>query len=135
MAQQKTSPVRSKSPKATVVAGRFRPNGNSAITASSSTVIGDGWTVSRTGVGAFTITITGYWTKLQSFIAQVQLNALSAGSTVEITGAVTHSASGTTIPITYQLNAAGTFGDEDITSHANAWIHFIAVVSDTAEIS
>lgn len=135
MAHVKKSTIKGRSPKTCVIAGRFRPNGSSAITASNSTVIGDGWTVSRTDVGDFTITLTGYWTKLLAFVAQVQLNALSAGSTVEIAGAVTHSASGTTIPITYQLNAAGTFGDEDIASNANAWIHFIAVVSDTAEIS
>jgi hypothetical protein len=135
MAQQKTSPVRSKSPKVTVIAGRFRPNGGSAITMSSTTAIGDGWTVSRTGTGTFTITLTGYWTKLQSFVAQPQLNAASAGSIVEITGAVTHGATGTTIPITNLLNAAGVFSAADVASHANAWIHFVAVVSDTAEVS
>ena len=138
MAHVKKSPVKSRSPGVCMIAGRFRPNGSSAV--DNTLNQGDGFSVARSGAGAFTLTITGKWTKLLALECQVWGNALTAGSVVQVVGAISLTATSSgltvaTIPIVHSLNAAGTFAAADIASNANAWLSFVAFVSDTSELS
>lgn len=131
MGAHKKSQVMHRSPGVTIISGRFRPNGNGTV----SVYEGDGFTVSRTGVGAFTVSLTGKWTRLVHFAAQYWGAALTAGSVIQVVGAISLGATATTVPIVHSLNAAGTFAAAEIASDAANWISFEAHVSDTAELS
>ena len=56
-----------------VISGSFAPNGASAI--SSSSVLGAGFTVARSGVGEYTITLNDSWVAVDSATATLQMAA------------------------------------------------------------
>lgn len=96
--------------------GSFRPNGTGAVDNTTNT--GHGFTVARTGVGTFTITLSDSWHQLISGKFQVQMNA-ATDLVVQIVGAV-DVLSAKTIPIAVLASAVAT----DIASNANNRIYF-----------
>lgn len=81
-------PVQSLNRELKWIFGSFQPNGASAIV--QSTVLGQGFTVARTGVGIYTITVADNYNSVLSKVLGVSFNALTATQiqwgTVDITG-------------------------------------------------
>jgi hypothetical protein len=96
--------------------GSFRPNGASAVDNTLNT--GHGFTVARTGVGAYTITLADSWQSLISAKFQVQMNA-ATDLVVQVIGAV-DVLTAKTIPISALAAAVAT----EIASNANNRIYF-----------
>lgn len=100
--------------------GSFAPNGTGAVDAASNR--GRGFTVARTGVGAFLVTVADAFPVLLSAQATVQLNA--AADTVAQIGAV----SGRTVAIrTLTAGAAA-----DIAANANNRVNFSLKFANTS---
>lgn len=110
-----------------VLQGSFRPNGNGTVDNTKN--VGAGFTVARTGVGTFTITLDDSYAALYGASFQVQLNA--AAATQVILGAV-DVVTAKTIAITAMAEAAGSFAAADIASNANNRIFFTLVLKDSA---
>ncbi len=111
-----------------VLTGSFRPNGTGAVDNTLNT--GFGFTVARTGVGTFTITLADKWPVLQS--AQFQLQLATAVSGDVCMGAVDVASAGT-IAITYLAdNDAAPSAAGDIASNASNRIFFTLVFQNSA---
>lgn len=106
-----------------VIAGSFRPNGASAVDNTLNT--GKGFSVARTGVGAFTITLEDKYTGLDAASWEVQLNA--AADWVIVRGA-TDVSGARTIAITHRTGGAAA----DIASNANNRIGFVLFLANSA---
>ena len=102
--------------------GAFRPNGNGAI--DNTLNKGVGFTVARTNVGIYTVTLTDPYIDLVSHWLGLRLNAL-ASVWLQL-GAVDVSSAKTIVINAYQPTAAGNTAAAafDIASHANNWIDF-----------
>lgn len=97
-----------------VIAGSFAPAGTGAVTAPK----GKGFTVARSGVGAFLVTLTDKYYDLVASQSNVQLNA-AAGTTTTV-GAYNPTAG--TIAIS-TVDASG--APVDIAANANNRINFV----------
>lgn len=113
-----------------VIAGAFRPNGNAAAMAE---VVGDGFTVARTGVGVFAVTTERAFTRIKSAVF-----SLGSGSLLGLLRKATHgSIDGTTglatVSVTFLEWVPGTptFTAADIAADANNWIEFVLTLDDT----
>jgi hypothetical protein len=107
-----------------VVAGAFKPNGASAI--DNAVNVGTGWTVSRTGAGAYTILIDCQFYKLLSASFMLSETGASTGYSIKVMSLpVTDTVAGTTsVLITYYKNTAGTFAATDLAAATDTWIYF-----------
>lgn len=108
----------------TIMIGRFRPNGASAI---DNTLNGGtpGWTVARTGVGQYTITLADGWVTHGAIIPSVQLNAAADGF-IQLRGAID-----VTTAKTFVLENCVAATPTEIASHANNWVHFVAYLKNS----
>lgn len=110
-----------------IIAGRFRPN--AAGTIDNALNKGRGWSVARTGVGEYTVTLEDSFPELLAVIPQVQVNTLLK-SNVQLTGAIDFPTS-KTFKIQYQEETAGALAAAEIASNANNWVHFIAYMRNS----
>lgn len=112
------------------IQGRFRPNGASAI--DNTLNRGRGWSVARTGVGAYAVTLEDKYVDAVAVIPSVQVNTLLKGC-VQLTGAVDATAgpSAAAFTIQYQEETAGALAAAEIASNANNWVHFVAVLRNS----
>lgn len=102
--------------------GSFRPNGSSAVSASNNK--GSGFSVTRTGVGTFSLVLRGLGGRqVVSAVAHLRLNA-SANSVAQV-GAITLSGGNATVVV--RTLTAGT--DADIADNANNVVSFMIVVA------
>jgi hypothetical protein len=109
------------------LSGRFRPNAASAI--DNTLNKGLGYSVARTGVGAYTVTLQDGYVDALAIIPGVQLNTLLKGN-VQITGAIDVTTAKTFV-IQYQEETAGALAAAEIASNANNWVHFVAVLRNS----
>jgi hypothetical protein len=108
------------------VCGRFRPNGSSAV--NNALNKGIGFTVTRTGVGAFTILVAGFpFGQFDSAQASLWLNA--ADDKFIVGGAVDEEA-GTAKLTVWDISGAAA---ADVASNANNWISFSIMIRDSSE--
>lgn len=108
-----------------VVAGAFRPNGSSAV--SATTDIGDSkgkWSVARTDTGDFTITFAGVSAERPVIVFGIT-HPTDADLTIQ---GRAYSAANKTVGCTVLAAATPT----DIASDADAWINFVAVFKNSA---
>lgn len=108
-----------------ILQGSFRPNGTSAV--DNTLNKGKGFTVARTGVGDFTITLDDAWNHLVA--AQVALMLAAAADSVVILGpADVTTATGGTVEL-FVLTAGSS---ADIASDADNWVHFTLHLGQTS---
>jgi len=108
-----------------VLAGSFAP----AAAGAPTTVRGQGFTVTRTGVGTFSIALRDKYVELDSVVATVQLAA--AANTFAQAGTVVTGTSANTIELrTLTAGAAA-----DIAANANNRINFAAVIRNSSVVS
>ena len=111
-------------PQVKVVSGSFAPAGTSAPT----TVRGKGFTVARTGVGQFTITLDKRYPELLDFQATLQL--ATATDQFCVAGAVDLSAKTAIITV---WDVSGT-GAADVAANANNRVNFSLTFKDTRSV-
>ena len=108
------------------ISGRFFPNGAGTIDNTQNQGKA-GWTVARTGVGQYTITLATRWLKAMPMGSELQLSALAVRSLQW--GAITATATGWTFVLTC---IDGTATAQEIASNANNSISFdIEACQDT----
>jgi hypothetical protein len=108
------------------VSGRFFPNGNGAID-NTQNIGKTGWTVARTGVGQYTITLDRRFLKVMPMGSELQLAALAVRSLQW--GAITATATGWTFVLTC---IDGTATAQEIAANANNSVSFdIEATQDT----
>ena len=110
-----------------VLAGAFRPN--AAGTIDNTLNKGLGWSVARTGVGAYTVTLQDGYVGHIAIIPTVQVNTLLKGC-VQLTGAIDVTTAKTFV-IQYQEETAGALAAAEIASNANNWVHFVALLRNS----
>ena len=113
-----------------VIAGSFLPAGVGAPTG----VIGAGFTVARTGVGQYTVTLAEKWLRLLSANATLQLAALTA-SGIQL-GATDVSGAKTVVLNVWGPSGAGATGAValEVAADPNNRVHFKFVMSqDTVQ--
>ena len=110
-----------------VLAGAFRPNAAGVI--DNTLNKGLGWSVARTGVGAYTVTLQDGYVGILAIVPSVQLNALLKGC-VQLTGAIDVTTAKTFV-IQYQEETAGALAAAEIASNANNWVHFVALLRNS----
>jgi hypothetical protein len=100
-----------------VICGSFAPNGTDAVDAASNT--GTGWSVARTGVGIFVVTLQDKWVGL--FSAQVSVQLSSGGARAAQLGDIDVASAKTVL-----IRTVGADGSPaDIDANANNRIHFV----------
>lgn len=124
MSTRNLAPVRALVRNTQILAGKFRPNGSSAI--DNTLNIGKGFTVARTSAGVYTITFADKYKNLLAIVPGLEMNA--AANTYVQVGAVSLVTS--TVVITNYTGGGTT--PADIAANAGNRINFIAVFSDTA---
>ncbi len=108
--------------KSVVIIGSFRPNGTSAVDNTLNT--GQGYTVARSGVGIFTITLNDKYVSCLSATTGLALSAVA--DTALQFGAIDVSSAGTLV-----LNVLTAGVAADIASNAANRIHFTLVLSNS----
>ena len=109
-----------------IVSGSFKPNGSSAVDNTANT--GAGWTVARTGVGAFLVTLDDGYPGILSATATLAMNAAADSKCILGAIDVTTAAGGTVI-----IRTVTTASAADIAAHANNRIHFCLVLRNTSQ--
>lgn len=109
------------------IAGAFRPNAAGAI--DNTLNKGRGWSVARTGVGEYTVTLEDSYPGHIAITPAVQVNTLLK-SCVQLTGAVDVTTA-KTFKIQYQEETAGALAAAEIASNANNWVHFQALLRNS----
>jgi hypothetical protein len=104
------------------VHGSFAPNGAGAVDATSR--LGIGFTVARTGVGVFVVTLDAVYRELVSADVAVQLNAFA--DTDALLGPISLSAR----TVTIFVKTAGVAAD--IAANANNRLHFSLALRSTS---
>jgi hypothetical protein len=100
-----------------VIAGSFAPNGSSAL--SSASTLGAGFTVARTGVGVFTVTLSDKYTACHSIVPA------GMGAAIFIEASAWNSSTNS-FTITNLDDVAGSAAD--VAANAANRINFIAVM-------
>lgn len=119
MANINTNPMRSREVEAVVVAGSFAPAGAGAPTDTK----GKGFSVARTAIGVFTVTLDARFNQLLAGVVSVQL-AASANTMAQL-GAVDLSAR----TVVIRTLTAG--ADADIAADANNRVNFTLVLRNS----
>lgn len=81
-----TEPIRSVGKRRFRISGRFFPQGAGAIVAASNLGT-QGWTVARTGVGVYQVTLADKWLKCTLVVLGLQMNAVT-NLALQCTGAL-----------------------------------------------
>lgn len=102
-----------------LIPGRFLFNG----TSSPATTYGKGFTIARTGVGVYTITLQDRYAELESVYWGAGKSAAVAWQ-VSVTGNVTGGSATNTLSFTYLEESAGTFAAADPVANAANWLSF-----------
>ncbi len=110
-----------------LIAGSFQPNGSSAI--SLTTVNGHGFAPTRTGTGAYLVTLEDVYVDFVSIMCQLSAAAL-ANNKVRI-GSI-DIASKTFEILAYQEDGDTTVSAVEIANDADTWIHFQAWLKNTS---
>lgn len=105
--------------------GSFRPNGTSAV--SSSTVKGNGFSVARTGVGEFTVTLEDKYVELISGSLSLQLAA--ADDQILHWGAIDVASAKTLVINVWDISDAAA---ADIAADASNVIHFCLMLKNSS---
>lgn len=121
-------PARSYQREAVHFSFRFKPNGSSAVSASSQ-VGCKGVKVTRTGAGVFQINLGKKYPKLVSAQFTLLRSAAAPGHCFQVTSNTV--ATNGKLSVTYVENNAGTFGAADLAAHANCHIACHIVVANT----
>jgi|TARA_R110000772_G_scaffold56813_1_gene129123 hypothetical protein len=106
-----------------IVAGTFKPNGTSAI--DNTVNKGAGWTVARTAVGKFIVTLDSVYPGLLS--AQVSLQHNGAGDKKVHWGAIDIAAK------TLEIFSITTASAADLAAHAQNHVHFVLFLRNTSQ--
>ena len=106
-----------------IVAGTFKPNGTSAI--DNTVNKGAGWTVARTAVGKFIVTLDSVYPGLLS--AQVSLQHNGAGDKKVHWGAIDIAAK------TLDIFCITTASAADLAAHAQNHVHFVLFLRNTSQ--
>jgi hypothetical protein len=109
-----------------VVHGSFAPNGTSALVAANTH--GKGFTVARTGVGAYRITFDNVYPELVSFVATPQV----ADATPTIVQFRDFTAATKILDILVLQESGGTLAAADQTADANARVSFVAIFRNSS---
>lgn len=120
MASVSTYPIGMLRPERVMIQGSFAPAGTGAVTA----VKGKGFSVARTGVGTFVVTLANSYADLESADAHLQLAAPN-GNSANV-GAVNLAAR----TITLVTVASGAVAD--IAANADNRVHFAFVLRNTS---
>jgi hypothetical protein len=104
-----------------IVAGTFKPNGTGAI--DNTVNSGAGWTVARTAVGKFIVTLDSVYPGLLS--AQVSLQHNGAGDKKVHWGAIDIAAK------TLEIFSIATASAADLAAHAQNHVHFTLILRNT----
>ncbi len=110
-----------------LVAGSFQPNGSSAI--STTTVNGHGFTPTRTGTGAYLVTLEDVFIDFVALMCQLSATAI-ANNKVRI-GDI-DIATKTFVINAYQEDGDTTVSAVDIANDADTWVHFMAFLKNTS---
>lgn len=110
-----------------LIAGAFQPNGSSAI--SLTTVKGHGFVPTRTGVGAYLVTLEDVFVDYVAITCQLAAAAL-ANNKVRI-GSVDISAKTIEI-LAYQEDGDTTVSAVEVANDADTWVHFQAWLKNTS---
>lgn len=124
MADRNFWPLQSIGREHKVIAGSFRPNGASAV--SNTTNTGVGFTVERTGVGAYRITLTDKYVSLIGAQFQLALGTTAAAHDICL-GAVDVVTAKTIAFVHYSAGAAA-----EIASDAANRIYFTLVLANSS---
>lgn len=124
MAERRFFEVQALNREVKVIAGTFFPNGTSAVDNASN--IGSGWTVARTNVGDFTITLADAYQQLLHADFQVHL---AADADTDIVGKA-HDVSASSKTVTLTVNTAGS--PADIAADPDNKISFMLLLSRTS---
>lgn len=108
-----------------VIAGSFAPNGSSAV--DSTSIKGKGFSVARTGAGAFTITLQDAYVALLSAQASLQLH--TADDKFVLLGDVDVTSGKTVKLVVWDISDAAA---TDVAANANNRIHFVLVLSNSS---
>ena len=112
------NPVRAPNLNTELFAFSFRPNGASAI--SATTNLGAGFSVVRTSAGLFTVTVSAIFASTPVVTLGLQTNAAPTGAAdLRIAGAIAMASGVTTFAIEYRDATVAT----DLASSANTRIH------------
>lgn len=106
-----------------IVAGTFKPNGTGAI--DNTVNAGAGWTVARTAVGKFIVTLDSVYPGLLS--AQVSLQHNGAGDKKVHWGAIDIAAK------TLEIFSITTASAADLAAHAQNHVHFVLFLRNTSQ--
>lgn len=108
--------------------GAFAPNGASAV--NNALNKGHGFTVARTGVGAFDITIEDSFVDFVAIMAQISAAAIS--NEYVRPGTIGVPASNVIELLAWQDDGDTTVSAVDIAADADTFIHFLAVLKNTS---
>ncbi len=108
------------------IPGAFRPNGASAI--DNTLNKGDGWSVARTGVGVYAVTLEDVYVDFVSFIAGLAKATL----TDEYVKPGTFVVASRTFEILAHSGASPTPLAVEIASDADTFVHFLAIMKNTS---
>ena len=106
-----------------IVAGTFKPNGTGAV--DNTVNKGAGWTVARTAVGKFIVTLDSVYPGLLS--AQVSLQHNGAGDKKVHWGAIDIAAK------TLEIFSITTASAADLAAHAQNHVHFVLFLRNTSQ--
>ena len=115
--------VQALNPGIKIVAGRFKPNGSSAIDNTAN--LGNGFTVARTTTGTYTITLDDVYPGYIS--AQCSLQHNGAGDKKLHFGAIDVSSAKTIVIYNIEGTSAA-----DLAAHANNHVHFVLFLRNTS---
>mgnify|MGYP001573909474 CR=1 FL=1 len=110
-------------PEVKILAGSFAPAGTGAPTAKK----GRRYTVARSDVGKFTITLLDKYVELLSVVASLQL-ATAAASVVQVG---TYDATAGTIVLQVLTESTGALVAADIAANANNRVNFVLFFKDS----
>jgi hypothetical protein len=123
MAEKIFFDVQALNPHVKIIAGTFKPNGTSAI--DNTVNAGAGWTVARTAVGKFVITLDDKYPGLLS--GQVSLQHNGAGDKKVHWGAIDIAAK------TLEIFSIATASAADLAAHAQNHVHFVLFLRNTSQ--
>lgn len=134
MAERPTYAARSYGRDEVKIGGRFKPNGSSAITnTQGSTIFGRGFSVSRTGTGAYTLTFTGTLGVFLRGYAELHSSTITDGGDIRV-GIPVESGGNTTVALVhYGEDAGGVRQAEDVASASDNFISFELVFQRATE--
>ena len=122
MAEKIFFDVQALNPHVKIIAGTFKPNGSSAI--DNTVNKGAGWTVSRSAVGKYVITLDDKYPGLLS--GQVSLQHNGAGDKKVHWGSIDVSSAKT-----LEIWAITTASAADLAAHADNHVHFCLILRNT----